>query len=45
VAQQELILKDGKALQTPEENLVELRRQAEEFSTKSLPILKALGVA
>lgn len=44
LAQQELILKDGKALQTQEENLAELRRQAEEFSTKSVHILKALGI-
>ena len=39
------ILKDGKALATPEENLAELNEQAQAFSNKHLPILKALGVA
>ena len=38
------ILKDGKALDTPEENLAELGQQAQEFAEKQLPLLKALGV-
>lgn len=39
------ILKDGKALDTPEENLAELGQQAQEFAEKQLPLLKALQVA
>jgi hypothetical protein len=35
--------KDGKALETAEENLAELKQQAELFADR-LPILKALGV-
>ncbi len=38
------ILKDGKAIESPEDNLAELSRQAEEFAAKRLPILEALGV-
>jgi SAM-dependent methyltransferase len=38
------ILKDGKTLETAEENLAELTKQAQDFSDKQLPILKALGV-
>lgn len=44
-AQNQRILKDGNTLQTAEENLAELTTQAEEFATKRLTILKALGVA
>ncbi len=43
-AQGQRILKDGKALDTPEENLAELAQQAQEFAEKQLPLLKALGV-
>jgi methyltransferase-like protein len=43
--QGQLILKDGKKLETEEENLAELLYQAQEFSQKQLPILKALHIA
>lgn len=43
--QNERLMKDGKALQTPEENLAELREQAEHFEQKVLPILKAVRIA
>lgn len=39
------IIKEGKTLETAEANLAELTTQAEEFSKKQLPILKALQVA
>ena len=39
------ILKDGKPVESPEENLQELSKQATEFADKRLPVLKALGVA
>jgi hypothetical protein len=38
------LLKDGTALQTPEENLAELERQASEFERLRLPVLIALQV-
>ncbi len=38
------LLKDGKALDTAEENLAELMKQAQDFSDKQLPIMKALGI-
>ncbi len=38
------VLKDGRRLATPEENLAELTAQANEFATKQLPILRAVGV-
>ena len=44
-AQGQRILKEGKALETPEENLAELAQQAQEFAEKQLPLLKALQVA
>ena len=44
-AQGQSILKDGKPLQTPEENLAELTAQAEDFAAHRLPVLRALGVA
>ncbi|MBP9218081.1 MAG: class I SAM-dependent methyltransferase [Sterolibacterium sp.] len=43
-AQNERIVKDGKALDTHEENLAEMTRQADEFNDKMMPILKALQV-
>ena len=43
-AQSQKILKDGKTLETPEENLAELIAQAKLFTEKQLPILKALQV-
>jgi SAM-dependent methyltransferase len=39
------IVKDGKTLETAEENLAELCTQAQNFADKQLPILKALGIA
>ena len=39
------IVKEGKALETPEEQLEELTTQAHEFEVKQLPILKALQIA
>lgn len=38
------ILREAKALETPEENLAELTAQANAFAEKQLPILKALGI-
>ncbi|HYD80952.1 MAG TPA: class I SAM-dependent methyltransferase [Paucimonas sp.] len=43
-AQGQKIIKDGKTLQTPEENLAELMEQAKVFSEKQLQILKALQI-
>ncbi len=43
-AQGQKIVKDGKTLETPEENLAELIAQAKLFTEKQLPILKALQV-
>ncbi|MES3006534.1 MAG: class I SAM-dependent methyltransferase [Pseudomonadota bacterium] len=40
----EKILKDGKALESDQENLAELVEQANVFASKRLPILKALDV-
>lgn len=42
--QGEVIVKDGRALTTAEENIVELTEQAEAFAEKSLVILKALKI-
>jgi SAM-dependent methyltransferase len=39
------VLKDGKMLESPEENIAELTDVAHKFATKRLPILKALEVA
>jgi len=44
-AQGEKLIKDGKPLETPAENLAELRIQADAFSSDRLPILRAAGVA
>jgi hypothetical protein len=44
-AQGQRVIKDGKLLETPDENLAELSKQAEEFAERRAPILKALGVA
>ena len=41
-AQSQQILKEGKTLATPEENIAELTAQALVFAQKQLPILKAL---
>jgi SAM-dependent methyltransferase len=42
--QNQRLLKDGKAIETAEGNLTELTRQAQEFESKRLSILKALQV-
>ena len=44
LSQHEKVLKDGKTLETPEENLAELTLQASTFASKQLPIMKALQV-
>jgi SAM-dependent methyltransferase len=44
-SQGQKLVKEGKALETPEENLAELTAQAQIFSDKLLPILKALQIA
>jgi len=44
-AQGRKLIKDGKTLETEEENLAELLDQANHFSQKRLPILKALMIA
>lgn len=43
-AQNECVIKDGNALDTPESNLEELTRQAKEFADKRLLVLKALQI-
>jgi SAM-dependent methyltransferase len=43
-AQGQRIVKEGKTLETPDENLAELTAQATTFAEKQLPILKALGI-
>lgn len=44
-AQNERLIKQGAALHTPQENIEELRVQAEHFQQKVLPILRAMRVA
>ena len=44
VAQGVSLVKEGKKLETPEENLAELQRQAREFSERELPVFRAHGV-
>ena len=43
-SQNQKVLKDGKVLESPEENLAELRQIARAFSENRLPTLKALGI-
>ncbi len=43
-SQNQRLIKDGKTLETPEDNLAELGRQADEFAQKQLPALKALQI-
>lgn len=45
VAQGQKIVKEGKALETQQEHLAELTSQANDFSMKQLPIVKALQAA
>jgi len=44
VSQAQKLVKEGKTLDTPEDNLAELNAQATEFAQKQLPILKALQI-
>lgn len=44
-SQGQAIIKTGELLKTPEENLAELREQAQNFADKLLPIYKALLIA
>jgi len=44
-AQGQKLVKEGKTLDSAEENLTELTRQATEFAEKRLPVLKALQIA
>lgn len=44
-AQGQKIVKEGKTLETPEENLAELVEQANVFANKQLPIFKVLQIA
>jgi SAM-dependent methyltransferase len=43
-AQGQRIVKEGKPLPTPEENLAELTTQAQTFADSQLPVLRGLGV-
>ena len=43
-AQGQRIIKDGKAVESAEDNLAELQSQAKAFAEKRLPVLKALQV-
>ena len=43
--QNQKIVKEGKTLDSAEDNLAELTRQAQTFAEKQLPVLKALGIA
>ncbi|AMC35793.1 class I SAM-dependent methyltransferase [Janthinobacterium sp. B9-8] len=43
--QNQTLVKEGQALETEEDNLAELNRQAQTFSEKQLNIFKALGIA
>jgi hypothetical protein len=44
-AQGQKIIKEGKPIETAEEQLAELTAQANEFAVKQLPIFKALQIA
>ena len=44
-AQGQRLIKDGKTLDSAQENLEELTAQAQTFALKRLPILKAIGIA
>ncbi len=43
-AQGQKLVKEGKTLETDEENLAELNEQARVFEEKQVPVLRALGV-
>lgn len=44
-AQGQRLMKEGKTLESVEENLAELQAQAQGFSDGQLPVMKALGIA
>ncbi|MEB3198449.1 MAG: class I SAM-dependent methyltransferase [Candidatus Sericytochromatia bacterium] len=44
-AQGQRLIHEGKTLESPEENLAELERQAQAFLDRRLPVLKALAIA
>ncbi len=44
VEQNHKVMKEGKILETTEENLEELTQQANVFALEKLPVLKGLGV-
>lgn len=44
-AQGQKLLKEGKVLETEEENIAELKAQAAEFGEKHLPVLRSLQIA
>jgi hypothetical protein len=44
-AQGQFVVKDGKPIETPEENLAELTRQAREFIGTPLAVCRALQIA
>jgi ABC-type Fe3+ transport system substrate-binding protein len=44
-SQGQTIVKEGKAIETAEEQLTELTKQAKEFAVKHLPILRAMQIA
>jgi len=44
-SQGQRLMKDGKAIEAPEDNLAELTEQANSFAAKQLPTLKALQIA
>jgi len=44
-AQGQRIVKDGKTVETPEDNMKEIQLQADAFQTSRMPLLKALGIA
>ena len=43
-AQGQRLVKDGKTIESPEDNIAEILKQATEFANKRFPILKSLGV-
>jgi hypothetical protein len=44
-AQGQRLIKEGKTLESAEDNIAELTAQAQTFAEKQLPVLRALGIA
>ena len=44
-SQGQKIVKEGKAIESADENIAELAEEAQAFNDKHLPLLKALGIA